>query len=60
MTHNPSHFRLNPNIMPQFQIKIDEKSEKKKILKNEVSKTKNLTKEKNIYKIQVGEKKTIK
>ena len=44
MTHNPSHFRLNPNIMPQFQIKID------------VSKTKNLTKEKNIYKIQVGEK----
>ena len=51
MTHNPSHFRLNPNIMPQFQIKIDEKSEKK----NEVSKTKNLTKEKNIYKIQVGE-----
>ena len=43
--------------MPQFQIKIDEKSEK---LKNEVSKTKNLTKEKNIYKIQVGEKTTTK
>ena len=44
--------------MPQFQIKIDEKSEKKKnkIKKNEVSKTKNLTKEKNLYKIQEGEK----
>ena len=46
--------------MPQFQIKIDEKSEKKNLKKNEVSKTKNLTKEKNIYKIQVGEKKPIK
>ena len=33
------------------------KVKKKNLKKNEVSKTKNLTKEKNIYKIQVGEKK---